>query len=646
MAIVKMKRLRLIALDGERDALFDRLQRLGCVELTATDSKLQDPVWSKLLRRDTVSLGDLKSQVTQVTHALAALKKYAPVKGGLLEIRPVLSEAAFLDADRFAKSLGIAKDINDSLSKLTRMHSAENRLINTQAGLRPWVKLTAPLDKLSTPHVRISLMVAPAAVPLENIQSALAEEASLAEVSLLHEDKDQKYLLLFAHNSVVDEVDKQLKPFGCNTVQFKEFTGTAEEHIRRLDDEIDASRKAREDLIAHIASYGDNRADLKHCFDRLQLELSREGSREHLLTDGTVIFLEGWASSLKLTALRKMLEEMNCAYEFSDPEQEDRVPTLLDNPKWMQPINMVTEMYSLPTYRGLDPNPYIFWFFIFFFGFMFADIAYGIIIFAVSSIIVSKYKPKGTMGYMFGLARYLGISTFLCGAATGGFFGDAITIFCANFLGMEGVVLPYLINPLADPMQVLIIAVIIGVFQLLFGQCLHIYMEARDGQPLEGILDVVPWWILFAGIGVAVLKGSFLVLWLGVAAIVLTQGRAKKGIVGKLFGGVAKLYDITSWLGDVLSYSRLMALMLATSVIASVMNILGSLPGNIVAFVIIFLIGHTFNIGINLIGTYVHAARLQYLEFFGKFYKEGGFAFRPLGYAGTKYVDVTTEEVE
>ena len=148
---------------------------------------------------------------------------------------------------------------------------------------------------------------------------------------------------------------------------------------------------------------------------------------------------------------------------------------------------------------------------------------------------------------------------------------------------------------------------------------------------------------MFAGIGIFALQGSAIGLWVGVAALVLTQGRHKKGIFGKLFGGIASLYDITAWLSDVLSYSRLMALMLASSVIASVMNTLGALPRNIIVFALVFIIGHVFNIGVNLIGTYVHAARLQYLEFFGKFYVEGGIPFRPLKYR-TKYIDIKEEE--
>ena len=203
-----------------------------------------------------------------------------------------------------------------------------------------------------------------------------------------------------------------------------------------------------------------------------------------------------------------------------------------------------------------------------------------------------------------------------------------------------------IVNPVNDPMTVLIMAIAIGCVHLVMGQCIHIYMGFRDGKlsgGVDALLDVVPWWIVFAGIAVIALLGSPVLLIIGVLSLICTQGRHAKGFFRKLFGGVKSLYDITSWLSDVLSYARLMALMLATSVIAQVFNTLGALPRNIIVFVLVFLIGHVFNIGVNLIGTYVHAARLQYLEYFGKFYKEGGIPFRPLKY-DTKYVDINDEE--
>jgi len=644
MAIVKMKRLRLIALDQDRAALLSRLQHLGCVEISEAEGKLVDPEWAALLRRDSSSSSEVKTQLAGVQHALEALRKYAPTKKSLFQKRSLMSEQAFLDADALASSLQIANTIGETLAELTRLHTRENRLLNIKAGLLPWTSLHYPLNQLSTEHVKITLGVCPAVVSLEALTQALSEAAPLSALTPLSQDRDQHYLLLMHHLSESDAADEVLKSFAFSNTQFKDLTGTAADEIQRIDRELADIATQREAAEAHIASFAENRSALQHCLDRLTQDLSREIACEHLLTNGTIVFLEGWAAATGLDRLEQELTGFSCAYALEDPTLEETPPTLLKNPKWMTCINMVTEMYSLPKYHGgIDPNPLIFGFYIVFFGFMFADIGYGIILMAISLLITNKYHPKNTMGYMFQLGTYLGFSAMIFGFVTGSFFGDAIPVFTSTFLGRE-ITLRYLINPLENPMTVLVFAICMGVFQLIFGQCVYIYMKFRDGDPWEGILKVVPWWILFAGIAILALKGTAIGIWVGVVALVLTQGRHKKGVFGKLLGGVASLYDVTAWLSDVLSYSRLMALMLSGSVIASVMNILGALPKNIIVFMVVFVLGHVFNIGVNIIGTYVHAARLQYLEFFGKFYEEGGIPFRPLSYR-TKFIDITEEEI-
>jgi V/A-type H+-transporting ATPase subunit I len=251
---------------------------------------------------------------------------------------------------------------------------------------------------------------------------------------------------------------------------------------------------------------------------------------------------------------------------------------------------------------------------------------------------------------MFQLGMWLGGTTAFCGLFVGGFFGNLLDTIYDVFLPnatMPGWMQTFsngiVVNPIADPMTVLILAVAIGCVQLIMGQCIHIYMGFRDGTGVDALLDVVPWWVVFVGIAVIALAGNPWVLLLGALLLLVTQGRHAPSIPGKIMGGLKSWYDITSWLSDVLSYARLMALMLATSVIAMVFNTLGALVGRsvvgVIVFIVVFLIGHVFNIGVNIIGTYVHAARLQYLEYFGKFYKDGGIPFRPLKY-DTKYVDI------
>ena len=654
MSIVKMKRLRLIGLNSEQNELLAQLLHLGCVEVTETDGKLADPQWASLLKRDTTNLGDVKAQANALRAALDALRKYAPVKTGLFIKRSDISESEFLNAQAREAALEVASQINQRVQSIAQCHTQENRASARRAGLSPWAGLELPLNLAETRSTKLTYVTFPAAAVADEIRSALAQAAPMAELIQAGSDKELQYFLMICHKEEQQQAMDAIKPFSASTVSFKDVAGTAKENMAAIDRELEELSKRREELAREIATYGDQRKSLQISLDRLNQEVAKETVREKMLTDGTVVFLEGWAAGTKLEELQKELGRFTCAYELAAPAEGETPPTLLKNPKWMECMNMVTEMYSLPAYNGIDPNPLIFFFYIFFFGFMFADVAYGIIIFAVSLAITKLYKPKKTMGYMFQLGQYLGISTFICGIFVGGFFGNVLEVIYDTFL--PGVAMPgwmetfcngIIVNPVADPMKVLIIAVCIGAVHLVFGQLVHIYMGFRDGEGVDALLDVVPWWCLFASIGLVVAGLPWWCILIGCLILVATQGRHKKGLFGKLFGGIASLYDVTSWLSDILSYARLMALMLATSVIAQVFNTLGSLGGRtvvgVVMFVVVFLIGHVFNIGVNLIGTYVHAARLQYLEFFGKFYKEGGIPFRPLKY-DTKYVDIIEEE--
>lgn len=656
MAIVKMKRLRVIALAAQRDELLQRLLHAGCVEVTEPQAELSDPEWTALLKRDTSALSDVKARQNAVNSALEALQKYAPEKRGLFIHRRSIREKEFMSDAAMNAALHSAGEINARVQRISQLYTQENRLTGQRASLTPWSGLDLPLNTGGTEHARVSFHTCPAAVDLAEVRQALAQAAPSAELFPVSADRELQYLLLMCHRIESETVTEAVRPWSFSTVTFKDMSGPAAENIARIDRELEDIRARRDKTAEEIAAMAPCRRDLQVCADRLTTELSKESAKEKLLTNGTVVFLEGWVTEPGIPKAEAEMVKFACAWETAEPLEEEEPPILLHNPKWMTPINMVTEMYALPAYRGIDPNPLIFWFFLFFFGFMFADVAYGIIIWAVSFIIWKSYKPKGTMGYMFRLGQYMGISTFICGVFTGGFFGDVIPKVAEQMFGIPLEGLPQwlqtfsngiIVNPINDPMTTLILAVVIGVVQLVFGQCIHIYMGFRDGTAVDSLLDVVPWWLFFASIGLVVAGQPWWWILVGCVILIATQGHTKRGFFGKLLGGVASLYDVTSWLSDILSYSRLMALMLATSVIASVMNTLGTLGGlsvgGIILFVAVFIIGHVFNVGVNIIGTYVHAARLQYLEFFGKFYEEGGQAFQPMTY-NTKYVDIIEEE--
>lgn len=654
MAIVKMKRLRLFGMRSDRESLLRLLQKMGCVEIDEPAIDLADPDWAALAKPDGRGLASAKEQNSLLNNALAILKKYAPPKDGLFRKRPVLSESEFFDDSVYASGLETAQAIVEGERALAGLTAEQGKLETQKASLAPWLPLDVPLELASDGTLSVVFGTIPAKADYPAMEAAVAAASDMAQLTYASEDRDLKYFLLVCHASAEEPCVEAMRPFGFSRASVRGWTGTAADNDRAIDNQLAVLEEKIGQAKEHIASFAPQRETMRRCVDRSTLEIAREEAKGHLLDTSATFFLEGWMPAEREEDLSAVLSPYTAAWELSDPQEGEKVPTLLKNPRWMRCINMVTEMYSLPAYDGIDPNPLIFFTYVFFFGFMFADVAYGIIIFAISLAVTKMFRPKGTMGYMFELGMWLGGSTAICGVFVGGFFGNALEVIYSTFL--PGAVMPgwmqkfcsgIVVNPVTDPMKVLVIALVIGAIQLIFGQLVHIYMGFRDHEALDAILDVVPWWIVFAGVAVVALLGNPWVLVAGFLALLLTQGRHKKGIIGKLFGGIASWYDITSWLSDILSYARLMALMLATSVIAQVFNTLGALGGRtvvgVIMFVVVFLIGHAFNIGVNLIGTYVHAARLHYLEFFGKFYKEGGVAFRPLQYK-TKFVDIINKE--
>ena len=313
------------------------------------------------------------------------------------------------------------------------------------------------------------------------------------------------------------------------------------------------------------------------------------------------------------------------------------------------PFEAVTEMYSLPAYYGFDPTRIFALFYAVFFGMMLSDAGYGILMAVGCFVALKKFDLEGMTYKMVKMFFYCGISTTIWGALFGGWFGDIVPVFTRTFLGKEVAVSPLWFNPLDDPMKLLILSLALGVVHIFIGMGIKAYMQIKEGKWLDAICDEGFWYVtiigLIAWLGGGTISDSLTTVGMymsiiGGAGLLLTGGRHNKGF-GKITGGLSNIYNITSYMSDILSYARLLALGLATGVIAQVVNTMGTLfgggIGGLIALTIIFLFGHTLNLAINALGAFIHASRLQYVEFFGKFYEDGGEPFDPFR-RKTKYI--------
>ena len=634
-----MKHLRLLGMESEREALLKAMQDMECVEISSIDGS-EEALKSGFAKPDDKALMSAQEASRAYRTALASLDRFAPEKKGMFRKRQGVSRAAFFSAESEENARTAAETINKDTRRLGEIESERTKNEALRATLAPWLTVDAPLGGADG-----ALAVFFGTVGLNVTDDALKALADSLDGLLTWQqassDRSLRYLLVMCHGSVKERALSALRDLGFSTVSFRGMTGTAKENDKALAENLAALEKERQEIEQRIAGLGGKREALLEASDRAAIALRREEAKSRLVGTDKVFLLEGWLPADRCAEIEKMLEPFTCATETREPTEDEypQVPVQLKNNKLTRPLNMVTEMYSLPAYGTLDPNPLMAPFFILFYGIMMADMGYGLLMMIASVIISKKYRPKGTSGELFSLLGLCGISTFIMGALTGGFFGDFLTQLVAIVSPGTVFALPKLFDPLDDLTMILIGSMALGMVQIVTGMAISLIEKCKRKKFLDAFFEEITWWIVFIGIALLALGKGAAVLYVGCALVLLGPIVQGKGW-GKLTGVFGSLYNhVTGYFGDILSYTRLMALMLAGSVIAQVFNMLAAMPGNVIAFIIISMLGNAMNFGLNLLGCYVHDLRLQCLEFFNKFYVDGGKPFRPMT-LDTEYVDL------
>ena len=634
-----MKHLRLLGMESEREALLKAMQDMECVEISSIDGS-EEALKSGFAKPDDKALMSAQEASRAYRTALASLDRFAPEKKGMFRKRQGVSRAAFFSAESEENARTAAETINKDTRRLGEIESERTKNEALRATLAPWLTVDAPLGGADG---ALAVFFGTAGLNVtDDALKALADSLDgLLTWQQASSDRSLRYLLVMCHGSVRERALSALRDLGVSTVSFRGMTGTAKENDKALAENLAALEKERQEIEQRIAGLGGKREALLEASDRAAIALRREEAKSRLVGTDKVFLLEGWLPADRCAEIEKTLKPFTCAIETREPTEDEypQVPVQLKNNKLTRPLNMVTEMYSLPAYGTLDPNPLMAPFFILFYGIMMADMGYGLLMMIASVIISKKYRPKGTSGELFSLLGLCGISTFIMGALTGGFFGDFLTQLVAIVSPGTVFALPKLFDPLDDLTMILIGSMALGMVQIVTGMAISLIEKCKRKKFLDAFFEEITWWIVFVGIALLALGKGAAVLYVGCALVLLGPIVQGKGW-GKLTGVFGSLYNhVTGYFGDILSYTRLMALMLAGSVIAQVFNMLAAMPGNVIAFIIISMLGNAMNFGLNLLGCYVHDLRLQCLEFFNKFYVDGGKPFRPMT-LDTEYVDL------
>ncbi|MDD3705779.1 MAG: V-type ATP synthase subunit I [Clostridiaceae bacterium] len=636
MAIVKMKKATIIAIQSEKKEIVNSLQKFGYLQIVNFEEQKEQGFEELQPDNDNETVSKLETKLSQVKYSLDFLSKFSNAKKPLFAQKVQVDESKrkeyLKDEERLSRIYEICRSID---SKFTEIKSSETKLNSTIAQLKPWLPLKINLEDIGNTQNTSAMLGFIAGKYEEEFSTLIKAEDLQAYLEKVSTEKENSYFMIVYHQVCEERITQLLKQTGWTKVTFSEYLGTPGENIDRLMADKEELEKKRAELTAQAENMVPEIEFLEIMSDLLTIEKDK-GSivKEFAKTDKTFM-LHGWVPEKYTEDMTSIMEGITDKYilKFEEPAEEDEVPLLLKNNKVVEPFELITEMYSVPNARGIDPNIFMAPFFILFFGLMVTDAAYGILLAAITGYVLKKYKPEGGMKKIMGVLFYGGISTFVWGGIFGGWFGD--------LLGLQ----PWWFNPLDEPLKMLIFCLALGVIHLYTGYILQAYQNIRAGNVMDAIYDQVLWLMLLTGLMMLAVPslatiGKYMAI-IGALGTVIFAARSEKNIFKRFTSGVLALYGVSGFLGDVLSYSRLFALCLATGVIAQVFNAMGLMMGGSIIGKIIMVaflaFAHVFNTALGVLGAYVHTSRLQYVEFFGKFYEGEGNLFKPLRIK-TKYI--------
>ena len=602
------------------------------------------------------------------------LDGYAPESKSMfasLEGKKLIGSSRFQSAvaDK-EKIMDTAADLIQTSKVIAEKKAAILKLENQIESLTPYLSLEVPMNYSGTKKVAMFIGTMAAETQLQDVYSTLAEqlpEVEAVDIQIISSDQDAVYLAVLCMREDASKVEEVLRSAGfARPAQLSEEvpsvkTQELKESIQQLNNEI----KEQEDKIKSCA---EERERLRYISDYFRMRAEKYEVLGTLPQSQRTFVISGYTAKKFVPALEKAIgANYDCVMDVEEVGEEEEVPTILQNNSFSRSWEGIVESYGLPKRGEFDPTTIMSFFYVFFFGMMLSDAAYGAIL-AIACFVLLKKFPRMSPGMYQSIKLFMfcGISTVIWGILFGGYFGNIVDVVSAKFFGTTITPAALWFIPLNDPMKLLVYSMLFGVIHLFVGLGIKGYMCIKNRQFMDFFCDVVLWFCLVVGLILMLLPSSLfasiaqteivfpdvvnlmakVLAIFGAVGIVLMSGRGTKNPGIRLALGAYDLYNITGWLSDVLSYSRLLALGLATGVIASVINQMGSMvPNNIfgiIAFIVIFIVGHALNLAINLLGAYVHTNRLQFVEFFGKFYEGGGKPFEPFC-ADTKYVDIKEE---
>ena len=678
MAKLPMKRIEIYGLKSRRKDILEALQRFGVLEPISED--LTELGFEKT--NTAKSIATFTKAEETLSGALSVLDKYSPEKTPMLSMlsgkKSLSVQQYYHTVDNSDRAVKIARELNGLAKQNYELEADIAKCENAIVSLKPWSGLDIPMDFKGTKKTCVLVGTFPeqlnVADILKSLNTALTNDGKAddpmyaVDVDVLHAETSFTNVCVFCRKEKRNEIEGYLRNMGFARPAYVTSKPPVEE-TKELEAKIRAYKEQIEKNIKRINTQSKHRDLLKFMIDYYAMRIEKYETLGDTNQRQKFFVICGYAPEKYCSTLEdELTRKYDAAVEIHDIGENDEPPVLLKNNPFSEPVESVLETYSMPGKFEIDPTFLMSLFYYFLFGLMLSDAGYGLLMIVGCAFLILRFHdmPAGTKKALK-MFFWCGISTFIWGLLFGGFFGDAVPVISRTFFHNE-IAMPALwFEPIKDPMRMLVFSFAVGILHLFVGLGIKFYQMVKDGDIKGAIYDVVFWYLVVGGGVVYLLSmqmfvdmtglgfklpaaaGTAAAICAGIGAlgIILFAGRSSRNPAKRVAKGLYELYGVTGYLSDILSYSRLLALGLATGVIAQVFNQMGSMFGDgvigIICFILVFVIGHALNMAINLLGAYVHTNRLQFVEFFGKFYEGGGKKFSPFT-ANTKYFKFKEEK--
>ena len=638
MAIVNMKKFKLFIFDGDRAKLIDKFQKFNYVHIDESrfDADFSEDDFTRpRSSEDLIEIDDkIKRSKEDIDLLVQFKEKENPLKAMKEGVEDIsLEELAaralafpFEKIDGEIKALVEAKDKNNS-----KIQNIDSKI----GELKPWEDLSSSLDGLNNMG---SVNIYTGTISSNHAAEFESEfiKNDLAYLDRVSKDKNFYYYLMVVENSVDEKIKSLFSSYGFTPINIK-ADGKVKDKIESYERDKEFLYEKNKNIEEDLKTYLKYLEDFKFSYEFYRNEKIKIMSERKFLKTTELDLIEGYVPSDKLSDFENEVKKVCGENYYLNAEDANRdsekVPILLKNNSFVSPFELMTEMYSMPRYNEIDPTPFFAPFYFIFAGIMVGDFGYGLLVFLGTLFALKKFKLTEKKRRFIKFFNYLSISTIIFGLVFGSFFGGIIE-------------LPALIDPAEDSTLLVILSLILGGIHIFFALGIKAYMNIRDGKPKDALYDVGFWYMAVLGaIGfilskflpqVAAFGKVFLVVMvLGMIGIVATGGREEKSTGAKIGWGIYSLYGISSYLGDFVSYLRLMALVLSGSFLGLAINMIAGMlfESNILGklfAIVIFVVFQLFNAFLSYLSAYVHTARLTYVEMFNKFYEGGGIPFKKM----------------